>query len=213
MAEQMAKVKQHARPWRSIFALILAFLALGGSRWADHLSHTAGTGQRFLYEMVSDGTAVVFAVLGFGASVGLSAKVRDMLKPRMGVSHTSMVRLVAALFGCGATFLITLELFNLPVGQLVVGGALTGVLLGIAAQQTLANLFAGIILLLAKPFGVGDAVQLRSGAMGGEFQGIVLEIGLTYVRLDADNGVVSLPNAQVLAAAVGPRPKPEPPSE
>jgi small-conductance mechanosensitive channel len=109
------------------------------------------------------------------------------------------------LIGTLTTLVLTLQLFNLPVGQLVLGGALTGVLVGIAAQQTLANLFAGIILLLSKPFVVGDDVRLWSGPLGGEFEGTVLEIGLTYIRLEAANGEFRLPNAQVLSSAVGPR--------
>jgi Mechanosensitive ion channel, beta-domain len=123
-----------------------------------------------------------------------------------------MVRLLLVLIGGLATLVLTLQLLNLPVGQLVLGGALTGVLVGIAAQQTLANLFAGIILLLSKPFVVGDDVHLWSGPLGGEFDGTVLEIGLTYVRLEASTGEFRLPNAQVLSAAVGPRDSTAPPT-
>ena len=42
------------------------------------------------------------------------------------------------------------------VEQLVVGGAVTGVLLTIAAQQSLSNLFAGVMLQFAQPFRVGE---------------------------------------------------------
>jgi hypothetical protein len=41
---------------------------------------------------------------------------------------------------------------------------------------------------------------------------VVTEIGITYIRLDTGDSVMSVPNSQVLAAAVGPIPrKPEPP--
>ena len=150
--------------------------------------------------------AIVLAfVFGFVATLGLSGRARDLLLPRIGNAHATMVRLLIVLVGGLATLVLTLQLLNLPVGQLVLGGALTGVLVGIAAQQTLANLFAGIILLLSKPFVVGDDVRLWSGPLGGEFDGTVLEIGLTYVRLEAANGEFRLPNAQVLSSAVGPR--------
>ena len=46
--------------------------------------------------------------------------------------------------------------------------------------------------------------DIRSGALGGELRGTVAEIGITYVRLDASDGPVHLPNSQVLAAAVAP---------
>src|SRR6266571_3739303 len=103
------------------------------------------------------------------------------------------------------------EKFTSPDGLIVLGAAILGVLLGIAAQQTLANLFAGIVLLQAHPFEVGDLVWIRSGALGGQYEGEVIEIGLTYVRLDSENGPVALPNTQVLAAATGPL-KPAPPA-
>ena len=51
-------------------------------------------------------------------------------------------------------------------------------------------------------------IQLRSGAMGGLIDGLVSEIGITYVRLDTADGPMSLPNSQVLAAAVSRRAKP-----
>lgn len=87
---------------------------------------------------------------------------------------------------------------------LLVGGAVTGVLLGIAAQQTLSNFFAGLVLLIVRPFRVGEKVVVRSGALGGEYEGTVIEMGLFYVSLTTDRGHLELPNAQVLAAAVGP---------
>jgi hypothetical protein len=42
--------------------------------------------------------------------------------------------------------------------------------------------------------------------MGGLLEGTVTEIGITYLRLDTADDLMSLPNAQVLAAAVS-RPK------
>jgi small-conductance mechanosensitive channel len=203
LAERMANVRRRARPWRSIFALLLALIAMTGSILARE--HSRDVVDKLPFELVAAGCAAAFFVFGFGATMGLSGRARDILLPRVGNAHATMVRLVLVLVGALTTLVLTLQLFNLPVGQLVLGGALTGVLVGIAAQQTLANLFAGIILLLSKPFVVGDDVHLWSGPLGGEFDGTVLEIGLTYVRLEASNGEFRLPNAQVLSAAVGPR--------
>lgn len=203
LAEQVAKVRRRARPWRSIFALLLATLALIGSVLARQQSRDLD--DKLPLELVAAGCAVAFFVFGFAATLGLSGRARDILLPRIGNAHATMVRLLIVLVGGLTTLILTLQLLSLPVGQLVLGGALTGVLVGIAAQQTLANLFAGIILLLSKPFVVGDDVRLWSGPLGGEFEGTVLEIGLTYVRLEAASGEFRLPNAQVLSSAVGPR--------
>jgi hypothetical protein len=84
------------------------------------------------------------------------------------------------------------------------------VFVGIAAQQALGNVFAGLVLVFARPFHVGDAVRLRAGALGGTLDGIVTDIGITYVRFDTGGSVMSIPNSQVLNAVVGPVPPPEP---
>jgi small-conductance mechanosensitive channel len=208
VAEQMAKVKRHARPWRSIFAALVAVLMLAGSVLAREGADEAS--DKLPLELLSAGFAAGFFLFAFSATLGLSGRARELLLPRIGNAHATMVRLLLVLVGGLATLVLTLQLFRLPVGQLVLGGALTGVLVGIAAQQTLANLFAGIILLLSRPFVVGDDVRLWSGPLGGEFEGTVMEIGLTYVRLAAPKGEFRLPNAQVLSSAVGPTDRSEP---
>ena len=80
---------------------------------------------------------------------------------------------------------------------------------GIAAQQALGNVFAGLVLLFARPFAVGEAIRLRAGALGGTLDGTVVEIGITYVRLDTGSSVMHVPNSQVLNAVIGPLPPAE----
>ena len=214
--EHVAKVRARTRPWRYIFALVLAIVAAAISvqarRTADllalpgepktttWLSTLGQSGNRIL----EYGTAVAFFLLGGAATIGLGNKARDILQPSVGSSHAGIVRFAVVLAGGLATIIITLQLFSIAVAQLVVGGALTGVLVGIAAQQSLANVFAGIVLLMARPFQVGDTVGIRSGALSGLIEGTVSEVSVTYVRLETENGPIHLPNAQVLAAAVGP---------
>jgi small-conductance mechanosensitive channel len=81
-------------------------------------------------------------------------------------------------------------------------GAIATIIITIAGQQALSNIFAGLVLLLSRPFQVGDVILLRSGALGGQMEGAVAEIGITYLRLATGDNVMSLPNSQVLAAAV-----------
>jgi hypothetical protein len=124
----------------------------------------------------------------------------------VGASHASIVRYALVLIGAVTTLFVTLSLFGVPIGQLLLGGALTSVFVGIAAQQALSNVFAGIVLMLAHPFKVGDAIRMRAGALSGEIDGTVTEIGITYVRMSCNGGMVSVPNSQVLNAVVGPLP-------
>src|SRR5262249_53479976 len=208
LAQQMAKVKARARPWRAIIALVLAVAA-------GIVSSTAGrdfeswTGQGHVgSKIVAAGTAAAFCLLATVGILALAGRARQALQPVTGSAHAAVVRYAIVLVGLIFTLVITLTLFKVPVGQLIVGGALTTILIGIAAQQSLSNVFAGLVLLLSRPFSVGDTIQLRSGAMGGLLEGTVTEIGITYLRLDTADGLMSLPNAQVLAAAVSRPAKP-----
>jgi len=54
-------------------------------------------------------------------------------------------------------------------------------------------------------------VSFRSGAFSGQIEGIVTEIGISYVRIETAEGLIRLPNSQVLASAVGP-PHPDEPT-
>ena len=213
VAMRVQKVRRKARPWRSIIA---AVLAIAGAVVAE-ISGAKTKGWSHLFEsdnqtqslLVVVGSAA-FLVFGLIAALGISAQVRSGLQPVVGQAHAGVIRYVLVLIGFFTILTTTLLIGRIPVGQLLVGGAITGVLLGIAAQQSLANLFAGLVLLFARPFRVGDRVRFRSGALSGQIEGTVTDISLTYVRVDTEEGRVLLPNAQALAAAVVLVPDPTP---
>jgi small-conductance mechanosensitive channel len=119
------------------------------------------------------------------------------------------LRLITLVVGYLFIALILLGMLDVPVGHLLLGGAVTGVIVGIAAQQSLGNVFAGMVLLMTRVFRVGDQVRIRSGPLGGEINGVISGMGLSYVVLEAEDGRLHLPNSQVLSAAVGPRPPPK----
>jgi small-conductance mechanosensitive channel len=205
----MARVKEKTRPWKEIIALVLA---IGAGRVSRESAVIFGPHTRYT-EFIGWGFAVVFCAFATSAVLGISAKTRAVFEPRLGSAHAAVIRYAVLLLGFIVVLVVTLQLFTIPVGQLLVGGALTSVLVGIAAQQSLSNIFAGMVLLLSRPFRVGDAIRLRAGALGGQLDGVVTEIGITYIRLDTGESIMSVPNSQVLAAAVGPIPrKPEPPA-
>ena len=207
LSAQVAKVKARTRPWKSIIALALAIAAAVTSEWKrrEFTEYFARVGVPS--QLIAAATAVAFLIFGSIATYGLSSNARSVLQPRVGAAHAAVVRYALLLLGGFTTLIITMLLFDVPVGQLVLGGALTSVFVGIAAQQALGNVFAGIVLLLAHPFHVGDTIRLRAGAIGGQLYGTVTEIGITYVRLDTGGSIMSVPNSQVLNAIVGPVPQ------
>jgi small-conductance mechanosensitive channel len=206
LAAQVQRVRRRTRPWKSIIALLFAIAAAVISNLARHDSHTLYTASHVTNQIVAFSTAALFGVFGAMATYGLAGQSRQILEPRAGTAHSAVVGYAILIVGAFATLAITLDLFDVPVGQLVLGGALTSVFVGIAAQQALGNMFAGLVLMFARPFRVGDAIRLRAGALGGTLDGTVIDIGITYVRVVSDGSVMSVPNAQVLNAVVGPIP-------
>ena len=207
LSVQVARVKEKTRPWWSIISLILAIAAAITSAWAHGSFETYFRADHVTYQIIAAACAAAFCVFGSIATYGLSRSARTVLEPRIGTAHAAVVKYVLILIGGFATLAITLALFHVPVSQLLIGGVLTSVIVGIAAQQAMSNVFAGMVLLFARPFRAGDQIWLRGSGLGGELTGTVIEIGITYVRLDTGASVMSLPNSQVLNAVVGPQPQ------
>jgi small-conductance mechanosensitive channel len=209
LSARVERVKRKARPWKSIIALVFAIAAAVISHTAHKDSHFLFTAGHGTNQVVAKGTAVLFAVFASMATYGLSRQARQLLEPRVGVAHSAIVGYAILIAGAFTTLVITLDLLGVPATQLVLGGALTTVFVSIAAQQSLSNVFAGLVLLFARPFKVGDSIRLRAGALGGTLDGTVTDIGVTYVRFKSNGSVMSIPNSQVLNAVIGPIPPAE----
>jgi small conductance mechanosensitive channel len=99
---------------------------------------------------------------------------------------------------------VSLRIAGLNPRTLAFGGAVTAVVVGLAAQQTLGNLLAGTVLLSARPFRVGERVRLQGGPLAGSVEGVVSALGLRYTTLASGDDLIMVPNAVVLNSAVVP---------
>jgi small-conductance mechanosensitive channel len=147
---------------------------------------------------------LLLLVAGVFAVRALAAGVRALMEQNAGDRHLAVLGVVVSFVGYVGLLVCILVVLRRPIGGLLLGGALTGVLVGIAAQQVLANFFAGMVLLVVRPFTIADEIVLKSGPLGGEYEGLVTDMSFFYVKLQTDAGPVSLPNSGVLAAAIGP---------
>jgi len=143
-------------------------------------------------------TFLLLAVLAVRATARGLAKVVSVTGGRAAGAAFSLVTLV---IGYVLTFFIMLGMLSVPLDHLLLGGAVTGVIVGIAAQQSLGNVFAGIVLLITRVFRVGDKVRIRSGPLGGKFDGVITGVGLTYLTIETDEGPLNVPNSAILSAA------------
>ncbi len=127
---------------------------------------------------------------------------KTIIYHRLGVGRAAALQFILRVFGYLAIFFTVLDRIGIPIGHLLVGGAVLGIILGVAAQQALGNFFASIVLIVAHPFAVGDTVTLVSGALGGRYDGKVDDIGLTHTRLQQEDGTtVEMPNSTLLVGA------------
>jgi small-conductance mechanosensitive channel len=205
-----AAVARVARPYLGRAALAL-FVALAGLVVAE----SAGDPGRNLIQKITErpvtaedfvavAGGVLFVVAGLIAIRIFTRGTGKAIEQPLGDARTNTLTLIISIVAHLALLLAVLNLLGVPLEGLLLGGAITGVVLGIAAQQTLGNVFAGLVLLIARPFVVGDDVVLKSGALGGEYAGRITDMGLFYVDMTTETGPVKLPNAGVLAGAVGP---------
>ena len=116
-----------------------------------------------------------------------------------------LLRLVTML----VAVLIALRIAGLGPRTLALGGAFTAVVVGLAAQQTLGNLFAGMVLLSARPFRVGERVRLQGGGLAGTVEGVVSSLGLLYTTLASGDDSIMVPNSVVLNVAIVPLREPD----
>jgi len=88
--------------------------------------------------------------------------------------------------------LVVVGLFTQNLGSLLVGAGFLGIVVGMAARQTLGAVLAGFVLMFSRPFEIGDWVQI------GEREGIVTEITIVTTRIQTFDGeYVMLPNDEV----------------
>ena len=160
--------------------------------------------------IASYGCAAGVLVFGVVATRSVSREVARATA-HAGQAAVTPLRLIVQIIGYLFTLFSVLDVLNVDLSQFLVGGALTGVIIGIAAQQSLGNFFAGLVLLLARPYRAGDYVTIYSGAINGPHQGRVAEIGLLYTSVSTARGPLNVPNSVLLASAVAPSSEPQPP--
>ncbi|HML01178.1 MAG TPA: mechanosensitive ion channel family protein, partial [Acidimicrobiales bacterium] len=102
-----------------------------------------------LFAFVGAGAFLVLAVIAVQSTAGTLTAI---LRPRAGRSARGAIRILVALFGYIVVFFVELGLLGVPLEHLLIGAGVAGVVLGIAAQQALGNVFAGLVLMLSRPF-------------------------------------------------------------
>lgn len=119
-----------------------------------------------------------------------SSALNDALLPLLNRFVFLLIVFIAAVIALGH--------FGVDVSSLLVFLGGSSVAIALAAQETLANMIAGFVIMLDRPFRIGDRIELLSGEIGD-----VYEIGLRSTKiLDPDHNVIVSPNSELTKAKV-----------
>ena len=84
-----------------------------------------------------------------------------------------------------------------PIGSIVAGAGLIGLTISLAAQETAGNIFSGIVILVDKPFAVGDWI------IAGDVEGEVIDINFRSIKIRGlDKSVSILTNSKVCSSTI-----------
>lgn len=120
----------------------------------------------------------------------VSRKTQSNITATIAPLTNKIVSIIIFLVG----IIIILDYFGVSIGSLIVSLGVGSLAIALAAQDTLSNMIAGFVIMIDRPYRVGDRIQLPSGEIGD-----VAEIGLRSTRiLNFDNNYVVVPNAEIV---------------
>ncbi|HEV2802519.1 MAG TPA: mechanosensitive ion channel domain-containing protein [Pyrinomonadaceae bacterium] len=141
----------------------------------------------------------VLVLLVFWAVASVGRRVIALAAPRVH-ADTGVVLLLSRIYYYGILIfgiITALQAGGLNVTALVTGLGLTGFALGFALKDVLSNLLSGIMLLLYRPFNIGDHIRM------GEYEGVIETIRMRDTLVRARDGrLIVIPNTKLITEVV-----------
>ena len=95
--------------------------------------------------------------------------------------------------------MLALDVLGINVMPFVAGAGVVGIAVGFAAKDTLSTLIAGILLIIDRPFEMGDRIEVWSAPKNSATWGDVIDIGLRATKIrTTDNIVIVIPNNEIM---------------
>jgi small conductance mechanosensitive channel len=158
-------------------------------------------------EPVRIAVAASLVFLGWGVARNVGRLLQPHLESRLEPATAGIAGFIIQLTTLAIGALVALRLAGLEPGALAAGAGFTAIVLGLATQQTFGNIFAGVVLLSARPFQVGDRV--RFNGFGMDVEGTVAAHGLLHVTLYDGDDLVLVPNNTALSMSARPIREPD----
>ncbi len=152
--------------------------------------------------MLTKGLQVIWALVILAAGWWIARMVRAWVRralERTTIERTLVPFVCSLIYYLTLTFVIVavLGLFGIQTTSIITVIGAAGLAVGLALQGTLSNFAAGVMLLVFRPFKIGDYVE-AAGTSGN-----VMEIGIFSTRLNTpDNIGVTLPNSSIYGQVI-----------
>lgn len=143
--------------------------------------------------------AIIIFLIGYFTIrfISRSIEIWSEKSPERRIRGKAIVPLVKIMSWIVIVYLIVQGVFRPPLSSLIAFGASVGVAVGFAAQDILKNIFGGFVILIDRPFKVGDKIEV------GSHYGEVLDMSLRSTRIQtADDSMVTLPNGELMNQSI-----------
>jgi small-conductance mechanosensitive channel len=204
-----------AHPLGWLFAKLFATAAIGAFAY---IFFTA-LNKRFLHGLSDPEVlaleAIVVVLIAYAVARAVTTFANALMVQRGAAAHGHAVRLFLNILVAIVAVVALSDLAGVSAESIFLGSAFAGIVLGLAAQTVLANVFAGLLLVFADPFRPGDHVAFVSSSFPAlapsyphELQypiyaGTIEDVGLVYTVLRLDvGGIARLPNSVVISSMV-----------
>jgi small conductance mechanosensitive channel len=197
---------EYHSPRRAFGGLLVALLVLAGTLFLYDRRHELLPGYG---AWVKAATVVVLVIVGSVAAHWLVRSISPRLYRRLDPATAGTLGFLIRLVAMTAVVLLALRIAGVNAATLALGGTITAVVLGLAAQQSLGGIFAGVLLQSTRPFRVGERVRLVGGVLAGSIEGTVSSLGLFYTTLAQGADRIQIPNSMMINLAVVPLREPD----
>ncbi len=157
--------------------------------------------------------AIIVVLTGYAWVLIVTALIEKVVEPTIGVTKAHGLKNFFYIVAVVVVIAIVSAIFSFNLTGILVGAGFAGIVLGLAAQQVLGNIFAGLSLLFSRPFEIGDRITLVTAsyslmgssynheAMPNGFTGIVEDIAIFFTKMQLDDGTPAVfPNSVVVAS-------------
>ena len=188
------EIKENAfyTPIKSFFRVLGVYMAIILLKPVFHIEQNTMDLINKIFKMI----VIITTAVGLTNSITKKSMVINKIKEKSDrdiddATTKMLIRIIKAVIYIIAGFMILADL-GYDLSGLITGLGLGTVVITLAAQDTIKNLFAGIMIFTDKPFKIGDFVKFK------EYQGTVEDITFRSTRLrTVQNTIAQIPNIEI----------------